>query len=500
MSAGRDEKLSAHNPLHFCVIKYSLLIICFLTFFNISKSQVVSGIYKGNMEVDSPKNTINFELTLKQKKGKIYGYCYRLFIIGDTVYYNLVKVNAKITDGMLVVEDERSVSNNFEVSTKGIKTRFFFKLNDIQDTASVLPGEWQTSFWKNYQPLKGTITVIRENKYKNTQIYGRLTDLDLLTEMELEAPDVIVQKEALVNNNAPTKSIEKIENENAVAQTNKPSFASPATKTSEITKPVGIAAAAETISADSTISKPLEKIKTDNAVAQTDKPSIAAQTAKSYEITKPVGNAVAAEIITGDSTISRPIQKMKTDNAVTKTEKPSIATQTAKSSEISRTEGIQENRDTELQLQKNSDKSKDGTDLNVGNPLLGATGKTNISPSLVALQKRKSEAIQNQALLVYEDTVTLAIYDNGEIDGDTVSIFVNDAQIVSKIGLSARAYKINIPVYRDRINKVELFAENLGKIPPNTGLMVIYTGEQRYQVFFTATLEKNAVIYLERRE
>jgi hypothetical protein len=94
----------------------------------------------------------------------------------------------------------------------------------------------------------------------------------------------------------------------------------------------------------------------------------------------------------------------------------------------------------------------------------------------------------------------MSIYDNGEIDGDTVSVFVNDVEIVTKIGLSAQAYKITIPILKNQINKVELFAENLGKIPPNTGLLVIYSGEKRYQIFFTATLEKNAIIYLDRKE
>jgi len=105
----------------------NVLIFILLTIVGHTLSaQKVAGVYTGTMEVDSPKNTINFELTLKQKKGKIYGYCYRLFIIGDTVYYNLVKVSGRISGKQLIVDDERSVSNNFEVSTRGIKTRFFF--------------------------------------------------------------------------------------------------------------------------------------------------------------------------------------------------------------------------------------------------------------------------------------------------------------------------------------------------------------------------------------
>jgi len=116
------------------------------------------------------------------------------------------------------------------------------------------------------------------------------------------------------------------------------------------------------------------------------------------------------------------------------------------------------------------------------------------------LKGRKSEAIASQSYAVYEDSVTLSMYDNGEIDGDTVSVFVNDMQVVEKVGLTAQAYKITIPISRSQLNKIELFAENLGRIPPNTGLLVIYSGDKRYQIFFTATLEKNAVIYLERKD
>lgn len=342
-------------------------------FFNAAQSQVLSGIYRGVMEVDTPKNTINFELSLKQKKDKITGYCYRLFVQGDTVFYNLVKVSARIKDSILIVEDEYSVSNNFEISTRGIKTRFIFSLKDIKDTASFLPGEWQTTFWKRYMPLRGKISVLRDSYYKNSQIYSRLNDLNLLQEMELEGQEIIA-----VNDK---KSIAKTKND----------------------------------------------ISVDAAIAKTERPKLKKQ--------KSIG---------GDP-LAKNVNKSATDVLM-----PDI--------------------------------------------------KPVLKTPEIALRERKSEPVQQQSLEVYGDSITLSIYDNGEIDGDTVSVFVNNVQVVSNVGLSAQAYKITIPVQKNQINKVELFAENLGRIPPNTGLLVIYSGEQRYQIFFTATLEKNAIIYLERKD
>jgi putative heme iron utilization protein len=44
-----------------------------------------------------------------------------------------------------------------------------------------------------------------------------------------------------------------------------------------------------------------------------------------------------------------------------------------------------------------------------------------------------------------------------------------------------------------------MFAENLGRIPPNTALMVITDGKNRYQVFLSSSLTENATIQLKRK-
>ena len=45
-----------------------------------------------------------------------------------------------------------------------------------------------------------------------------------------------------------------------------------------------------------------------------------------------------------------------------------------------------------------------------------------------------------------------------------------------------------------------LFADNLGTIPPNTGLLTVRDGDDIYQVRFSADLQKNASIILRRRK
>ena len=42
-----------------------------------------------------------------------------------------------------------------------------------------------------------------------------------------------------------------------------------------------------------------------------------------------------------------------------------------------------------------------------------------------------------------------------------------------------------------------MVAENLGSIPPNTALIVVYAGNKRYELFSSASLEENAVLVFE---
>ena len=44
-----------------------------------------------------------------------------------------------------------------------------------------------------------------------------------------------------------------------------------------------------------------------------------------------------------------------------------------------------------------------------------------------------------------------------------------------------------------------MYAENLGSIPPNTGLLVIHDGDDIYEIRFTGDLKKNSSIVLNRK-
>lgn len=408
--------------------KTLLFILLFSGLFFTTKAQKVAGVYKGYMEVDSPKNTINFELTLKEKKGKLSGYCYRLFVLRDTLYYNLLKVSARIKDDVLIVEDEYSVSNNFENNTRGIKTVFFFNLKDIQDTSTVLPGKWNTTAWRNYKSLTGQVQVIREKNYLTTELYKRLADKNLDQEMvfndtEIGGQDVAVQGKKDKNKKQKDKS--------------------------------------------------------------TDATTGIAKNEKDNNTNNTLNRGNDNEVKTEENSNPNPKQNKKPEEESTTGNKTTSETKTS----INRNQ-LSDSSNTDP---RTSTKKIDSITQN-NNPLKEINTEFNTEDKL---SKRATELVQT--LTVFEDSITLVLYDNGEIDGDTVSVYVDNKLIINKMGLSSKAQKIKIAVPLGQTVQVMLYAETLGTIPPNTGLMLVSSGNQRYQVFFTSTLEKSASVLFRRQ-
>jgi hypothetical protein len=100
-----------------------------------------------------------------------------------------------------------------------------------------------------------------------------------------------------------------------------------------------------------------------------------------------------------------------------------------------------------------------------------------------------------QSIIVNTNQINIRIYDNGEIDGDTISVYVDKQLVLSHKGLSASPIKLNLQMDDDHAeHEVVMVAENMGRIPPNTSLMIIQAGDKRYQVQITSTEQRNAMV------
>jgi len=150
---------------------------------------------------------------------------------------------------------------------------------------------------------------------------------------------------------------------------------------------------------------------------------------------------------------------------------------------------------SETKVKSKKDKSKIETETE---PSSSKTpGSQNSKPTVTVYTQRK-ERVQ-QAVEIDSDSLQLSFYDNGVIDGDSISVYLNEQPIIKNSKLTSVATKQKIYVGGLTEIRLLLVAENLGSIPPNTGLLVIRDGDKTYQVNFTADMQTNASILLRRK-
>lgn len=130
-------------------------------------------------------------------------------------------------------------------------------------------------------------------------------------------------------------------------------------------------------------------------------------------------------------------------------------------------------------------------------PIAAAPQQKAITPKALRIpaQTRARENELVKTIFVDQEDIIVRLYDNGEIDDDTISVFLDDVVVLSAQRLSTTplTVKIKITDYEPE-HVMVMVAENLGRIPPNTSLMIVQDGEKRYEVRITSTEQKNAMV------
>jgi len=98
------------------------------------------------------------------------------------------------------------------------------------------------------------------------------------------------------------------------------------------------------------------------------------------------------------------------------------------------------------------------------------------------------------------DSIELRFYDNAEIDGDSISLFLNGQLIFQNIRLTGKAYTIHLAIADlKETNDLIMVAENLGSIPPNTSYMVAIVDNERYEARLESNEGSSALIRFVKR-
>ncbi len=137
----------------------------------------------------------------------------------------------------------------------------------------------------------------------------------------------------------------------------------------------------------------------------------------------------------------------------------------------------------------------DSVDLKVKEPTLEMMEAKKILEQFT----RREEVVSNE-ILVESDSLRLTFYDNGIVDGDSISVFFNKEPVAIHQALTDRGIVFYVVLDPTKeYSELSMFAENLGTIPPNTALMVLTDGKNRYEVFLSSSLTQNSTIRIRRK-
>ena len=93
--------------------------------------------------------------------------------------------------------------------------------------------------------------------------------------------------------------------------------------------------------------------------------------------------------------------------------------------------------------------------------------------------------------------IRIDLYDNGEIDRDTVTLQLDGKIIVRSQRLSVQAVSLWLELSKEPAEHLlEMFADNLGSIPPNTALLVLTCKKNRYELNLSSNEKVNGSVKL----
>jgi hypothetical protein len=91
-----------------------------------------------------------------------------------------------------------------------------------------------------------------------------------------------------------------------------------------------------------------------------------------------------------------------------------------------------------------------------------------------------------------EDSVHVEVYDNGVVDGDEITLYVNKGVLFRNKVLSDKPLQFDLDGKIFSTYDLQFHANNLGTIAPNTGLIIISTATERKEVTFASDFSKTS--------
>ena len=113
--------------------------------------------------------------------------------------------------------------------------------------------------------------------------------------------------------------------------------------------------------------------------------------------------------------------------------------------------------------------------------------------SIILTRIRESAFKEVPEIKVDTGTIRLDFYDNAQIDGDSITVLVDKQVVLTHQRLSAKPLTTYVRIdLNNTFHEIEMVAENLGSIPPNTAILIITAGKNRHMLSLSSSEIKSA--------
>lgn len=113
--------------------------------------------------------------------------------------------------------------------------------------------------------------------------------------------------------------------------------------------------------------------------------------------------------------------------------------------------------------------------------------------SIVLTRIRESAFKEVPEIKVDTGSIRLDFYDNAQIDGDSITVLVDKQVVLTHQRLGSKPLTTYVRIDKNNnFHEVEMVAENLGTIPPNTAILIITAGKNRHSLSLSSSETKSA--------
>lgn len=110
---------------------------------------------------------------------------------------------------------------------------------------------------------------------------------------------------------------------------------------------------------------------------------------------------------------------------------------------------------------------------------------------------KRDYKVQGSMTLGTSDSIRIEITDNANVDGDMISLYVDDSLIVHQQKITEKPIVLNLAIHNKR-TQIRMVAESQGSVPPCTAHIVIISNDKKHEQDVWSDYAINGVIELVR--